>query len=78
MNALLKKLNLAEINSGVCTGPDGWVDAVGPVITSHNPFNNEPIARVQTAAQGDYDHAVRCANESFQGWRMVPPPGAAN
>ncbi len=74
MNALLKKLNLAEINSGVCTGPDGWVDAVGPVITSHNPFNNEPIARVQTAAQGDYDHAVRCANESFQGWRMVPPP----
>ncbi len=51
MQSLLKKLNLEELNAGVCTGPDQWFkDPAGKELISYNPTNNQPIATVIQAS----------------------------
>lgn len=47
MRSLLTKLNIEEVNVGVCTGSDGWIETDGPLLTSGNPTNNEPIGTIQ-------------------------------
>ena len=74
MKALLDKLNLKEVNAGVCTGPDSWITSNADPITSYNPTTNEPIAQVIPATAVAYEQAVTAAQIAFETWRMTPPP----
>jgi aldehyde dehydrogenase (NAD+) len=74
MKSLLQKLNLQEINPGACTGPDGWIEAGGKPIVSHNPTTGEPIAQVISTTADSYDMVVKTAQDAFQTWRETPAP----
>ena len=74
MKSILEKLQIKEVNDGVCVGPDGWLESEGELLTSTNPTTGEPIARVRTATRQAYDTAVDQAREAFARWRVVPAP----
>jgi aldehyde dehydrogenase (NAD+) len=75
MKSLLEKLNIEEINAGASFGPDSWIkDPAGAELTSYNPTNNEPIARIIQAGPDTYAEVVSQADESFRRWREVPAP----
>ena len=74
MNAILEKLQIKEVNAGVCFGPDGWLESEGELLTSVNPTTGEAIARVMTATPKATDTAVNHAREAFATWRDVPAP----
>ncbi len=74
MKALLEKLNLKDINAGVCTGPEDWIETSGSRLTSYNPTTGEPIAQVRGATPNAYNQVVAKAQGAFQGWRMLPAP----
>jgi aldehyde dehydrogenase (NAD+) len=70
---VLKRLGIADVNSGVYA--DGWIEKPGgEELVSLNPATGEPIARVLTAARGDYERVVECAQQAFRDWRMTPAP----
>ncbi|HUG67231.1 MAG TPA: aldehyde dehydrogenase family protein, partial [Pirellulaceae bacterium] len=73
MECLLERLGIGDANSGVFCG--NWVEHPGgEAITSINPATGEPIASVATATREDYDLCVVHAQQSFDCWRMMPPP----
>lgn len=74
MKALLEKLYIEEINHGACHGPDGWIHTDGPILTSYNPSNGEPIAGVRQATPDVYNMVVDKASDCFKTWRMTPAP----
>jgi aldehyde dehydrogenase (NAD+) len=74
MKNLLQKLNLQEINSGTCTGPDGWLEVGGKPIVSYNPTTGEPIAQVISTTADGYDTVVKAAQNAFLTWRETPAP----
>ena len=74
MKNLLKKLNLKKVNSGVCVGPDGWLEARGDALTSYNPTSGDPIAQVVCATADDYERVIGAAQKAFVSWRMMPAP----
>jgi hypothetical protein len=59
MQAILDKLHLKPVNSGVCTGPDAWLDTDAKPIVSYNPTTGAPIASVVPATAVAYHTAVR-------------------
>jgi aldehyde dehydrogenase (NAD+) len=74
MKNLLQKLSLQEINSGTCTGPDGWLETGGKPIVSYNPTTGEPIGQVISTTADGYDTVVRAAQDAFLTWRETPAP----
>ncbi len=75
MNSLLKKLNIAEINPGACTGPDAWIeDKNGKELISYNPTTGEKIASVIQVSPDVYEQVVGASVEAFKSWRSVPAP----
>jgi aldehyde dehydrogenase (NAD+) len=75
MKALLKKLNIKDINPGACYGPDGWIeDKNGAELTSYNPATGEAIAKVIQATPASYDKVVAASQQAFATWREVPAP----
>src|SRR5689334_21148254 len=67
------RLGLAEINSGAGFGE--WIARPGgSEVTSLNPADGRPLARVQTASRADYDAVVDQAAAAFAKWRLVPAP----
>ncbi|MCP4357307.1 MAG: aldehyde dehydrogenase family protein [Chloroflexi bacterium] len=74
MNAILDKLNLSQINAGVCTGPNGWLTSGSDPIISTNPTTGEAIAAVIPATPTIYDQAMQTVQTAFQSWRQVPAP----
>jgi aldehyde dehydrogenase (NAD+) len=74
MEKLLQKLQLQAINSGTCTGPDGWLDTGGKPIISYNPTTGEPIAQIISTTADGYDLVVKAAQAAFQSWRETPAP----
>lgn len=75
MKELLKKLRIKEINPGVCSGPDGWLeDSQGKELVSTNPTTEEPLATVIQATETTYEELVSQAEKSFYEWRMTPAP----
>ncbi len=75
MKSLLKKLQIEQVNPGVCTGPNGWIeDKNGRKRTSYNPTTNEPIAAVIEATPESYETVVKAAQEGFKVWREFPAP----
>jgi len=72
-NAVLKRLGISEINSGVCRGE--WVpNPTGGELVSINPTTGSPIASVLMASEADYDTVIRQAGETFEKWRLLPAP----
>lgn len=75
MKALLKKLNIEEVNIGACAGPDAWFeDPQSDELISYNPTTGEPIAKILQATDKTYDQVIQQAEESFNTWRMLPAP----
>jgi aldehyde dehydrogenase (NAD+) len=74
MNKILDKLKLTQLNVGVCTGPDGWLESGANPIVSYNPTSGEPIASVIPATRDTADRVVTAAQTSFQSWREMPAP----
>jgi len=75
MKSLLEELRIEEINSGACTGSNGWIeDPNGAKLVSYNPTTGEPIASVVQATATTYDRVVRQAATAFQTWQTVPAP----
>ena len=72
--ALLSRLQIADINPGVSTGPNAWVDTGAPPITSYNPTTGDAIARVIPATAGEYEAVVAAAERGFTAWREMPAP----
>src|SRR4051794_27560343 len=74
-SSLLAKLNLSDLNPGVCTGADGWIsDPAGRPLVSYNPTTGEAIAAVQQASPAAYDQVVCAAQSAFSSWRSLPAP----
>jgi aldehyde dehydrogenase (NAD+) len=75
ISGLLSKLQIKDVNSGACFGPDGWIDdPKGKIIASANPTTGEPIARIVQATPESYERITKEAASAFQFWRMVPAP----
>ncbi len=73
--AILEKLQINEINAGVCTGPGEWLDDPdGRRLASYNPTTGDVIAEVVQATPATYDQVIENASRSFQTWRMTPAP----
>jgi len=71
--ALLEKLGIEPVNSGVCSG-GAWFGEGGDKLTSYNPGNGEPIADVWLANRSNYDQVVNTAQNKFLKWRETPAP----
>jgi aldehyde dehydrogenase (NAD+) len=75
MKSLLEKLNIQPVNSGACTGPDGWImDSKGKELVSYNPATGDALAKVIQATPETYEKVASIAQESFLKWREVPAP----
>jgi aldehyde dehydrogenase (NAD+) len=75
MKALLEKLQIKELNSGACSGPDDWYeDTEGPELVSYNPADGKPIAKIIQATEKTFEQVVVQATEAFKSWRMLPAP----
>lgn len=74
MNTILQKLNIHQVNVGVCTGPDNWIQTDGEPIVSYNPTTGEPIASVLPATTAAYEQVMAAAQAGFHHWRSVPAP----
>ena len=73
--ALLKKLQINDVNAGTCTGPDGWTteDGAEPLV-SINPTTGRPIASVLRGSSQAAGGVVTAAAAAFATWRDVPAP----
>uniref|UniRef100_A0A7C2JZW7 aldehyde dehydrogenase (NAD(+)) n=1 Tax=Schlesneria paludicola TaxID=360056 RepID=A0A7C2JZW7_9PLAN len=71
--ALFQRLGLTDPHSGVCAG-DWTANPGGPELVSYNPATGEPLGRVRTASETDYDRVVTAAQAAFERWRRVPAP----
>ncbi len=75
MKALLKELQISDINSGACTGPDAWIDdKKGKELASYNPTTGEKIASVIQVSPEAYEQVIDQASQAFKTWREVPAP----
>jgi aldehyde dehydrogenase (NAD+) len=70
---LFRRLGIGEVNRGV-SPLEGHAPAVGPVLRPTNPASGSPLPTVQSASSAEYESVVDRARDSFQSWRMVPPP----
>jgi aldehyde dehydrogenase (NAD+) len=75
VQALLDKLEIKPINSGVSSGPGAWIeDPNGKELISYNPATGERIASVIQAGSQAYEQVIENAQENFLSWREVPAP----
>jgi aldehyde dehydrogenase (NAD+) len=73
--ALLKTLHLADVNPGVCVGPNGWVtEAAAEPLVSINPTTGDRIATVLKASVEATDAVIAASATAFAAWRDVPAP----
>ena len=72
---ILEQLGISDTNTGVCTGPDEWIqtDDVG-VLQSFSPASGDLIASVSVCGISDYETVIERAATAFEEWRMVPAP----
>jgi aldehyde dehydrogenase (NAD+) len=75
MHAILKKLNIQEVNPGACSGPDNWiVDPSGKELISYNPTTGKPLAKIVQATPAAYETVAAAAQTAFFTWRNLPAP----
>jgi len=68
----LKELGIEETNKG-CYRNGEWV-ANGGFVTSYNPSNGKPIARVQLASLSDYHDTIKAMESEKERWAKLPSP----
>lgn len=73
MEAVLKALQIKDINDGIGTGVNSWKPA-GARLESYSPVDGELIASVVQAGKDDYEKVIRQAQQAFLEWRNVPAP----
>jgi aldehyde dehydrogenase (NAD+) len=72
-DGVLFRLGIEPENSGASYG--SWIQSPGGAqLISYDPSDGAPIAKVQMAAEEDYDEVVYRALRAFERWRMVPAP----
>ncbi len=74
MKTILEKLNIQEMNSGVCYGADAWLKSEATAVASLSPTTGDVIASVVPATAVTYDQVVHNAQAGFQTWRDMPAP----
>lgn len=75
MKSILEKLNINEVNTGTCAGPDDWYkDPEAEVAESINPATEETIGRVIQTSAKTYEQILKTATEAFSSWQMMPAP----
>ncbi|MFH1809261.1 MAG: aldehyde dehydrogenase family protein [Pseudomonadota bacterium] len=73
MEAILKELGIAKINSGACG--ERWIEKPGGrELKSINPTTGETIATILQASRDDYEKVMADAVQAFETWRMWPAP----
>ncbi len=71
--AVLDRLGIGDVNSGVCWGE--WIARpAGGELVSFNPADGAALAVVNMASARDYEEVMARAVESFPRWRMTPAP----
>ena len=70
---IFKALGLDKTLKGVNAGGK-WFASSGDYLEVINPTDGTLLARVEQASPGDYERAVRKAQEAFLKWREVPAP----
>jgi aldehyde dehydrogenase (NAD+) len=73
MEETLRRLGLADINSGAITGLTS-LECQGELLESISPIDGRMLARVRQASAADYDRVAAKALEAFLQWRMIPAP----
>lgn len=68
----MKELGIEENNKGVYY--NGKWSGNGPVYTSVNPHNNEPIAHVTHATKEDYEACIKSMDSEMERWVTTPAP----
>ena len=68
----LKELGLQKDNLGCYT--NGKWSGNGQTITSINPANNQPIARVKLASLADYHESIKNMESEKDRWAKTPGP----
>ncbi len=71
-NDILSRLGINALNEGACARD--WLACSGPELASLNPATGQPLGHVVTATGDDYENVVLAAAETFQRWRLLPPP----
>ncbi|HEY2251749.1 MAG TPA: aldehyde dehydrogenase family protein, partial [Planctomycetaceae bacterium] len=72
-DSFFTRLGLSDVNSGAGFGQ--WIaNPGGSEVTSLNPADGQPLARVKMASGSDYDQIVARAQEAFSTWRLLPAP----
>ncbi len=74
VRALLKKLEIQDVNRGACTGFDQWLDVSGGELVSYDPTNGKPLASVTQCDAASYDSIIDKAVRAFHSWKNVPAP----
>ena len=71
----LQRLGIYPDNAGASTGSHWWSETQNAgCITSINPANGEPIARVYCASMSDYEQVLQQSQQAALKWREVPAP----
>ncbi len=69
----LSRLEIEPLNSGASYGP--WIEQPGgEELTSFDPSDGSPIAKIRMAVEEDYDDVLYEAVKAFEKWRMFPAP----
>jgi len=68
----LKELGIEKENLG-CYYDGNWVGD-GDYLTSVNPHDNKPIARIKQANAKNYEDAVQCMIKNKEHWMNMPAP----
>jgi aldehyde dehydrogenase (NAD+) len=74
MNAseILGSLGIGRSTSGVFAG--AWLKGEGGELPVINPATGEELAVVRQASGAEYDQVVENSLDTFERWRMLPPP----
>ena len=73
--ALLKNLQIDDVNDGACWGAGGWIaEASATPLVSVNPTTGEPLAAVRLASTAACDTVVARSARAFETWRERPAP----
>ncbi|MGI9642364.1 MAG: L-piperidine-6-carboxylate dehydrogenase [Acidimicrobiia bacterium] len=75
-DAVLAALGIESENDGVFAGE--WLPGNGPALPSIDPTTEDVIATVREGDRADYESAITVAQDTFNEWRMLPPPERGN
>ena len=73
IEGVLRRLGIEPVNSGAGWGE--WIaECAGGELISTSPATGQELARVEKAAEEEYDEVLSHALEAFAEWRMYPAP----